>query len=153
LGFAFISIDQENQIPESQFPQFWNTEMNRIIFSLALASVALLAGDAMAEGAENTAKAKRAQAAEARRGLGGPQRDPANMVARIMQEFDKDGDQKLDKTELTAWLIVMQERRGLGMRRGGKAGKGRPGAAGKRRRGQEDSGEPGGDRPKRPEVE
>lgn len=124
--------------------------MNRIIFTIALTSMALIAGNAMAEDPEQSGKRKRARAGEARRGLGGPQRDPAQMVTRIMAEFDKDGDQKLDKTELTAWLTVMQQRRGQAMRRGGK---GRPGAEGKRRRGGEFNGTPGGDRPKRPEAE
>ncbi len=91
--------------------------MKRIILSVTVASMVLFAGTAMAEKPENGNKGKGAKAAEFRRGLGGPQRDPAKMVARIMTEFDQDGDQKLDKTELAAWLKVMGERRAQGMRR------------------------------------
>ncbi len=99
----------------------------------------------MAEKPEKGTRGKRAQAGEGRRVQ---QRDPAKMVARIMTEFDKDGDEKLDKTELAAWLKVMRERRGQGMRPGGKAGKGK---AGKGKRGSE--GRPGGELPIRPEAE
>lgn len=125
--------------------------MKRLILSLALVSTALFVSTVSAEKPEQGAKGKRA-AAEGR--PGGPQRDPAKMVARIMGEFDKDGDEKLDKTELTAWLKVMHERRVQGMRRGGQAGKGKPGAAGKRKRGgAEAESRPGGDLPVRPEGE
>jgi hypothetical protein len=89
------------------------------------------------------------------------------MVARLMQEFDKDGDQKLDSTELTALLTSMRDRRGgagqgqtrkarPGQARPGQArpGQGRPGAEGQRRgRGAEDAGNPGGERPERPKDE
>ena len=127
--------------------------MKRLILSITLASMVLLVGDVMAENPEKGAKGKRANADEARRGPGGPQRDPAKMVARIMGEFDKDGDEKLDKTELASWLKAMHQRRGQGMRRGGKRGQGKPGAEGKRKRGGDASGTPGGDLPKRPEAE
>jgi len=121
----------------------------------------------MAEKPEKGARGKRAQAGEGRRGQ---QRDPAKMVARIMTEFDKDGDEKLDKTELAAWLKAMHERRGQRMRPGGKAGKGKAGQgkagrgkagkgkagkgkAGRGKRGSEDQGRPGGELPIRPEAE
>ena len=89
-----------------------------------------------------------------------PQMDPAKMVERIMGQFDKDGDSKLDANELTAMLTAMRER---GMGRAFGAGQGRPGQKpgddrgqqGKRKRGgkdgdQTDASEAGGDRPVRP---
>lgn len=132
--------------------------MKRIILSVTVASMVLFAGTAMAEKPENGNKGKGAKAAEFRRGLGGPQRDPAKMVARIMTEFDQDGDQKLDKTELAAWLKVMGERRAQGMRRAGKPGNGKPGkgklgAQGRRLLGDGDGATPGGDVPKRPDAQ
>ena len=119
--------------------------MKRMLFAVALATTVMITGSALAENPEKGSKGKRAEAAEGRRR---PPRDPAKMVARIMTEFDQDGDEKLDKTELTAWLKAMQERRGPGMRRGGK---GRPGGKGKGPRGAE--GRPGGELPVRPETE
>jgi len=123
--------------------------MKRLILSLALVSAALFVTTATADKPANKGKGKRANAQEGRRG---PQRDPAKMVARIMTEFDKDGDEKLDKTELAAWLKVMHQRRGA-MRKGGKQGKGKAGPGGKRRRGGNDNATPGGERPNRPESE
>ena len=94
----------------------------------------------------------------------GMDRDPAQMVQRMMQEFDKDGDQKLDVRELTALFTAMRERRENGGRPGNAAGqkqrpengqKGqRPQGAGKGRRGDgENAGKAGGEKPKRPPVE
>jgi len=99
--------------------------------------------------------------------------DPAQMIARMMQEFDKDGDQKLDTRELTALMTSMRERRagaaGAGGARAGGArpgrpagngaGKGagnlrqRPGGDGKRKQGAGENNRPGGERPKRPVAE
>ena len=82
--------------------------------------------------------------------------DPAKMVERMMQEFDKDGDQKLDAKELTALLTSMRERIGQGVgaavegqRKRGGDGTGRSDGAGR----PEGAGRPGGDRPKRPEID
>jgi len=90
--------------------------------------------------------------------------DAAMMVTRMIQEFDKDGDQKLDAQELTALLTSMRERRGAGgVRPGQVGGKGagqgagnmrqRPGGDGKRNRGDGEANRPGGERPKRPAAE
>ena len=90
--------------------------------------------------------------------------DPAQMVGRLIQQFDKDGDQKLDATELTALLASLRERgRGMGAGRGGRPGGQQAGAGGKpanaqqrgkgRRRGETDPGDSdvvGGDKPIRP---
>lgn len=86
------------------------------------------------------------------------QRDPAQMVARLIREFDKDNDQKLNAAELTAMLKSMRDRRGNfggDMRRGGPAGR-RPGGLGtdvdrRRRMENREAGKPGGDRPRRPD--
>ncbi len=72
--------------------------------------------------------------------------DPSKMVERMMQEFDKDGDQKLDAKELTALLTSMRERIG-------QVQSGRGALEGQRQRGGEGATRPGGDRPKRPEIE
>lgn len=53
--------------------------------------------------------------------------DPAALAARLLQEFDKDGDQALNVRELTAALKSLSERRGMM----GGAGKGNGGLAGK----------------------
>ena len=87
------------------------------------------------------------------------QQDPKQMVARMMQQFDKDGDQKLDVRELTELLIAMRDRRGgnagpagiqgrpmqrNGQRQGARQGGRQPGG---------DAAKPGGDRPKRPKAD
>ena len=74
-------------------------------------------------------------------------RDPSQIVASLMKEFDKDGDQKLNSNELTALLSSLRERRaafgaGSGGRQPDSQGRpklGRPeqrlpGADGQRRR-------------------
>lgn len=89
--------------------------------------------------------------------------DPTQMISRMLQEFDQDGDQKLDIRELTALMTAMRDRRmggqagqrgqgGPGMR----PGSGGPGGASQRgRRGsQSDPNETaGGQRPRRPTAE
>lgn len=111
-------------------------------------------------------------------GQGRPQgdRDPAQFVARMLEQFDKDGDKKLDLRELTALFTAMRERRGNGGQPGaggpgrpgdGRPGDGRPGAGrpgdgpgrgqkgnGQRRRPDaDDAGDAGGAKPKRPPAE
>ncbi|MCR9198960.1 MAG: EF-hand domain-containing protein [Planctomycetaceae bacterium] len=55
-------------------------------------------------------------------------RDPAAVAKRMIQEFDKDGDQKLSLAELTMALKAMQERRAGGQ--AGQRGRGKGGAGG-----------------------
>lgn len=88
------------------------------------------------------------------RGPRGPRgdMDPQQFVARLMQQFDKDGDQKLDAKELTSMLTAMRERRGAGPGMMGRPGAGKEGA-GRRRPNNDDGGQPGGDKPRRPPVE
>lgn len=81
--------------------------------------------------------------------------DATQMVARIMKQFDKDGDEKLDMKELTAMMTAMRERRmgqGGQMQRPGQDGQkgqgGRKGAG--RKRGGDEGKEAGGKTPKRP---
>jgi len=94
---------------------------------------------------------------------------PEQMVARMMQEFDKDGDNKLDVKELTALLTTMRERRsggrGPGMRQRPdddsteqeKGRRGKRGQFGDRRRrnqpSQDEAGTPGGEEPNKPPAE
>lgn len=141
--------------------------MKRLILSLTLLSAACFTIPAVADPPDEGTPRKRPSAAERRGGPPGgpPQRDPAKMVERIMSEFDKDGDQKLDKTELIAWATAMNERRaqflgrrgeaGQGRLGQGKPGKGRPGGQGngKKRRGIDPEGTPGGDQPVLPDAE
>ncbi|GAB5403350.1 MAG: hypothetical protein Aurels2KO_15810 [Aureliella sp.] len=99
---------------------------------------------------------------------GGPmmQADPTAVAAKMMEQFDKDGDSKLSSTELVALIKSLRERmQGQGGRpgmegRAGAAGRQRPDAAqrrgngqgqGKRMRGRDGAdATPGGDKPKRP---
>lgn len=133
---------------------------------VAVLSVVLLAGTCTAEppGRQRGERAKGANG-QPRPG-GGAERDPKQMVARMMKEFDKDGDSKLNAAELTAMLTSMRDRRGGGKRPGGASGR-KPGAgpqqkgpgnngqkpAGNRKRGQNGNGKPGGQAPKRPASE
>ena len=123
--------------------------MKTWILSLSIAAL-LLATAPAAEKPEKPSAGDRAAAKQGRGRPGGPQRDPARMVARIISQFDKDGDEKLDKGELTAFLRMMQQRRGQFDGRGGK-----PGKAGdaKRRRTEDSPATPGGEVPTRPASE
>ena len=70
--------------------------------------------------------------------------DQAKIVSRLIEQFDKDGDEKLDASELTALLSYMRERAGNSP----VMEKLRPGA-----RMDRPSAEAGGDLPKRPASE
>ncbi len=142
---------------------------------VAILSVALIAVSCSAEppGRQRGERAQGAngqrRAGEGQRPGGGAQRDPQQMVARMMKEFDKDGDSKLNTRELTAMFASMRERRSSGEGPGASAGR-KPGAgqqqrgAGKggqkpganRQRGQKGEGKPGrpgGQKPRRPVAE
>lgn len=141
--------------------------MKPLLFSFVFASLAMLATAAVAappsEEAEKVEKAEKAEKAkkadkqgkretDTLRRPGGPPRDPAALVARILNEFDTDGDEKLDQAELTAWLKAMQQRRGQFF--GGDRPERKPvGPRGKRLREADQGGTPGGDRPRRPPAE
>lgn len=95
----------------------------------------------------------------------GMDRDPAQMVQRMIEQYDQDGDQKLDARELTAMFTAMRERRGNGSGRPGAGPEGarrrpedgkqgqRPQGAGKRRGAEEKEGNAGGEKPRRPPAE
>lgn len=156
--------------------------MLRSILSLALiASMATISfaqppkrdGDRpqRGSGARGNADAAKGKGADRQAGMrpdamnrrGGPlmQADPEAVAAKMMEQFDKDGDSKLDASELVALLKSLRERaQGQG---NGRPGMQRPGMqraggdADKRMRGRngEDSqgALPGGDKPKRPGSE
>ena len=87
------------------------------------------------------------------------QRNPADMASRMIQQYDKDGDQKLNAGELAAMLTAMRERganRGQGppQRPGMERGKPGQNSQGKGRRRQDnENAAPGGEKPKRPASE
>ena len=67
---------------------------------------------------------------------------PEQMVARMIEEFDADGDDKLNADELQKMMMAMRERRGAGMQRR-PGGQGRPSP-------RDTSASPGGEQPQRP---
>ena len=67
---------------------------------------------------------------------------PEQMVARMIEEFDSDGDDKLNAEELQKMMMAMRERRGAGMQRR-PGGQGRPSP-------RDTSASPGGEQPRRP---
>ena len=103
------------------------TSVLTLIIALVLTSVTTAQSDEKRQGA----KAKRAREARAANQEGeqkGRRNGPNSemIVARMMQQFDRDGDQKLDTKELTALLTFMRERGG----RNRQGMEGRPGARG-----------------------
>ena len=60
-------------------------------------------------------------------GAGGPAADPETLAARMIQEFDKDGDKALNQEELTAAIRASHERAGQGKVGGAGGGKGKGG--------------------------
>ncbi len=67
---------------------------------------------------------------------------PSQMVERMIEEFDTDGDEKLNADELEQLFVKMRERREAGMQR-------RPGQKGRPSLGGGNS-TPGGETPQRP---
>ncbi|MDG2130086.1 MAG: EF-hand domain-containing protein [Fuerstiella sp.] len=141
----------------------------------AVLSVVLLAAtcDAEPPGRQRGERAKeengQRRTAGGQRPGAGAERDPKQMVARMINEFDKDGDGKLNAAELTAMFTSLRDRRSNGERPdaagGRKPGAGSqqrgPGSPGQkpgagRRRGQKGDSKPanaGGQKPKRPTSE
>ncbi len=81
---------------------------------------------------------------------GGGRPTPAAMAARMIQQFDRDGDQSLNANELTAAIESMRSRRGSGGKgAGGQGAGGRArGGKGPGGRGPGGRGPGGGNRPK-----
>jgi len=123
--------------------------MKQLIFTFVIASMAFLSTAVVADEPTTPRENQDKVEQQNRRRPAGPPRDPAKWIDRIMTKFDTDGDEKLDRAELTAWLKAMQQRRGQFLR-GDRPGRGKIGPQGKRRRGSDQSGTPGGDQPNRP---
>ena len=116
-------------------------------------NVSVFADDSSADG-ENTESKPRArfqsgdqQDSERRPGQRRPGQfaggfSPEQMVARMIEEFDADGDDKLNAEELQKMMMAMRERRGAGMQRR-PGGQGRPSP-------RDMSASPGGEQPQRP---
>lgn len=129
--------------------------MKTLTFSISLFALLVLADPGLAgppvdgKRGENAGDAPRRmdarRAAENRPGA-------EEMAKRMMEQFDKDGDRKLDSTELVAALTAVQER--MAGRRPGTRPDARGGEARRRApRGGDANKAPGGDRPRRPNAE
>ena len=99
------------------------------------ALVAVPARSTYALGADAAAPA--GKGGKGKGGAGGPAADPETLAARMIQEFDKDGDKALNQEELTAAIRASHERAGQGKGGGaggakgkGGGGKGKGGGAG-----------------------
>lgn len=105
----------------------------------------------------NRGVGRRAERGKGGRGQAdGAQREPAQLAATMMKQFDKDGDKKLSTSELTALLTSLRDRRGGkqggtdGARRSrGQDGQGKAKGKGKSRDGGK-ANPAGGQKPKRP---
>jgi hypothetical protein len=92
------------------------------------ALVAVPAMSAYALGADAAAPA--GKGGKGKGGAGGPAADPETLAARMIQEFDKDGDKALNQEELTAAIRASHERAGQGKGGGAGGAKGKGGGAG-----------------------
>ncbi len=118
------------------------------ILSLVAIAFAWVAADCSAsplerERGKNGVQNRSGKADRQQRGAG---RDPAQRVQRMIEQFDTDGDQKLDAAELQEFLSAANQRRGQGAssQRGGKrAGKGGPGGKGGKGEGRKGKKRPG----------
>ncbi len=129
-----------------------------LVCSLTLGTVSVALSSPAQKGKGN--KAQQGQKKNGQKGKGGQGRmDPSAMAARMIQQFDKNGDKSLNVRELTTALTTMRERRGQagkgGMGKGkgggpakGKAGQGKGKGKGKKGLGKGDTG--GGVKPKKP---
>ena len=101
--------------------------MNRIAISLAMSGILCLSGTALGQKPQRPGGPQRPGVGGDAKAAGQGRRQPQNpqqMVARMMQQFDKDGDQKLDIRELTELLTQLRERRGGNVGAGGNQGRG-----------------------------
>lgn len=135
--------------------------MKYVVPTLALASALMLSADASADppGGKGGKGEKGAagQRAFGRPGKGGDGIDINQFATRAIEQFDRDGDDKLNLRELTAFMTAMRERRmgaGQGRPQLGKDGQQRPGVRnGKQRRPGNDDAPAGGEKPRRPKLE
>jgi len=139
----------ENDIQNSDALQQVEPQRREFLAKLIAGGVALPAMSSVAF-AQGAGKGKGGGAGKAKgaggkgkggagKGKGGPgtsRPDPAEFAARLLKEFDKDGDKALNIDELTAALTKMAERRGMqgqtgtGKGKGDGAGKGKGKGAG-----------------------
>lgn len=140
--------------------------MHHVTLTLSMATIFAFSSSGFAEQRDqvpNRDRMRSAQGAE-RPGTGKSDRgmrgqagkiDPAVMVARLLKQFDADGDEKLDLGELTKLMTAMRDRRQSGGMRGRELDNGnrpkRPSQSGNRPT--PTGGEQGGDRPVRPKAE
>jgi hypothetical protein len=99
---------------------------NLLAGGAALATVPAMSAYAL--GADAAAPA--GKGGKGKGGAGGPAADPEALAARMIQEFDKDGDKALNQEELTAAIRASHERAGQGKGGGAGGGKGKGGGAG-----------------------
>ena len=96
------------------------------------AVVALPAMSTVVLGEQGQNGAGKGKGGKGKGGGKGGMRDPAKMAAMLIKKFDKDGDNALNRTELTAALTEMAKHRGGGGKgKGGGRGKGKGGGKGK----------------------
>ena len=102
-------------------------------FCAALLALCLFASTASAQGKGKGGPGKGGAGQGKKGGPGGQdrgQRDPEEMVKRMIKQFDKDGDKALNARELMAMFKQMREgrgQRGPGQRGPGQGGPGRGG--------------------------
>ena len=125
-----------------------------ILLLFLLGNVLVFADESSADGenAESKPRAQRFRPGEQQDGERKPgQRrpgqfaggfSPEQMVSQMIEEFDADGDDKLNAEELQKMMMAMRERRGAGMQRR-PGGQGRPSP-------RDTSASPGGQQPQRP---
>ena len=124
-----------------------------ILALFVFGNVAVFADDSSADGENAESKPRKRfrpgdqQDSERRPGQRRPGQfaggfSPEQMVARMIEEFDADGDDKLNAEELQKMMMAMRERRGAGMQRR-PGGQGRPSP-------RDTSASPGGEQPQRP---
>ena len=98
--------------------------MKYFVTAIAVVLMSFATAECDAQGKKEGKRAvqgNKGEGAQRRKGQG--QRSPKERVKRILQQFDKDGDEKLDEQELIAMFVAMQSRD----RRQGKAGGNRTG--------------------------
>ena len=93
-----------------------------------MSSIALAEGAGQGKGKGGKGKGGAGGKGKGKGGDGTSRPDPTQLAARLLSNFDKDGDKALNLQELTAALQAMSERReNGGAGKGGAAGKGKGG--------------------------
>jgi hypothetical protein len=92
------------------------------LFARGAAVAALPAMATIAFGEEKAGGAAKTKGGPSKGKAGGAAPDPAALAARLIHEFDKDGDKALNHAELAAALKVLQARGRRGRGQGGVGG-------------------------------